>query len=75
MQVRELGFSICVFAFNEERVISQTLIECAQALEQINIPSEIIMVDDCSSDLTYENAKKTLSSVKIKNKIIIHKKK
>lgn len=74
MQVRELGFSICVFAFNEERVISQTLIECAQALEQINIPSEIIMVDDCSSDLTYENAKKTLSSVKIKNKIIIHKK-
>jgi glycosyltransferase involved in cell wall biosynthesis len=73
MQVKELGFSICVFAYNEESVINQTLIECAKALEQINIPSEIIMVDDCSTDCTNENAKDALSSIAIKNKIITHK--
>lgn len=73
MQVREFGFSICVFAYNEERVIKQTLIECATALESINIPSEIIMVDDCSTDRTNEIAKETLNSISIKNRIITHK--
>jgi glycosyltransferase involved in cell wall biosynthesis len=72
MQSREFGFSICVFAYNEESVIKQTLIECARALESINIPSEIIMVDDCSTDRTNEKAKDALSSIDIKNKIITH---
>ncbi|MBN1423076.1 glycosyltransferase family 2 protein [Candidatus Fermentibacteria bacterium] len=50
------GVSILIPAFNEEDGIGPTIESVQQALTQIDLPSEIIVVDDGSTDHTVECA-------------------
>ena len=53
-------FSIIIPAYNEENAIVNTINRCKQIIENIgNAESEIIVVDDSSSDSTYMIAKET----------------
>ena len=46
------SLSLIIPAFNEERTILSVLSEVRKNLKILNIPTEIIVVDDCSSDNT-----------------------
>lgn len=48
--------TLVVPCFNEEKFIAKTLECIKQAFESLNINYEIIVIDDCSSDLTYQKA-------------------
>lgn len=50
--------SIVIPAYNEEDVIEDTIIRCKKVLNDIfDDEGEVIVVDDCSKDNTYEKAK------------------
>ena len=55
-QEKELiaGITVVIPAFNEQRSIRQTLREVKEALMELDIDSEIIVIDDCSNDNTLE---------------------
>jgi len=48
------GVTICVPAFNEDATIRQVVTEAATTLELISLPGEILVIDDCSTDSTWE---------------------
>lgn len=51
----EEGITLCVPAYNEEATIKQVVIEAATLLGQSSsLPSEILVIDDCSTDRTWE---------------------
>lgn len=50
------GFTVVIPAYNEGDAISETLAELKVALSAIQTPSEILVIDDGSSDATYDNA-------------------
>jgi polyisoprenyl-phosphate glycosyltransferase len=53
-------FSIIIPAYNEEKAIIDTINRCKQVIESIgDNKSEIIVIDDSSSDSTYSLAKET----------------
>jgi glycosyltransferase involved in cell wall biosynthesis len=56
--------SIVIPAYNEEKVIQHTIQECYIVLHQVGDEnSEVIVVDDCSSDRTYEFSKQSAAAV------------
>jgi len=63
-QERQLidGVTVIIPAYNEHKSIRQTIEEVKDALLEIDVDSEIIVIDDCSNDNTSEILKK--SSVK-----------
>jgi glycosyltransferase involved in cell wall biosynthesis len=48
------GLAICIPAFNEENTIRRVVMEANSTLEQIALPSEILVIDDCSTDRTWQ---------------------
>lgn len=48
------GISICVPAYNEEVTIKQIVMDADATLDQIDSPSEILVIDDASKDRTWE---------------------
>jgi len=54
----EISLSLVIPAYNEERRIGETLEEVSKFLDGQDYPSEVIVVDDGSSDATVEIAQK-----------------
>lgn len=50
----EDGLSLCIPAYNEEMTIHQVVIEASKLLERLPFPGEILVIDDCSTDRTWE---------------------
>ena len=50
----QAGLTICIPAYNEESTIRQVVMEADSTLEQISLPSEILVIDDCSTDRTWQ---------------------
>ena len=48
------GLTICIPAYNEESTIRQVVMEADSTLEQITMPSEILVIDDFSTDRTWQ---------------------
>jgi glycosyltransferase involved in cell wall biosynthesis len=48
------GITICIPAYNEEGTIEQVVKDAELALKQITVPREILIIDDCSTDHTWE---------------------
>jgi glycosyltransferase involved in cell wall biosynthesis len=51
-ELREKGLSVIIPAFNEERVIRACISQVRAAIEPLNIPFEILVIDDGSTDQT-----------------------
>ena len=49
-----LAISVVVPAFNESRTIIESMSRCFQTLESLNVPYEVIVVDDGSEDNTVD---------------------
>src|SRR6186713_2108771 len=52
----QIKLTILLPAFNEELAIGRVLAEVVDALAEIELPSEIVVVDDASTDRTVEVA-------------------
>jgi glycosyltransferase involved in cell wall biosynthesis len=48
------GISICIPAYNEEATIEQAVLDAEAALKEAARPGEILVIDDCSKDRTWE---------------------
>jgi glycosyltransferase involved in cell wall biosynthesis len=48
-----IGITICIPAYNEEATIAQVVKDAGSALEQAATPGEILVIDDCSVDSTW----------------------
>lgn len=48
------GITICVPAFNEEATIEQAVLDADLTLKQTSLPGEILVIDDCSTDRTWQ---------------------
>ena len=48
------GISVCIPAFNEESTIEQVVLGAIETLDQIAAQSEVLVIDDCSKDRTWE---------------------
>jgi glycosyltransferase involved in cell wall biosynthesis len=48
------GVTVCIPAYNEEATIKQVVIDAKLALKQAAIPGEILVLDDCSRDHTWQ---------------------
>jgi glycosyltransferase involved in cell wall biosynthesis len=48
------GVTICVPAYNEASTIRQVVMEANATLDQISLPGEILVIDDCSTDDTWQ---------------------
>jgi glycosyltransferase involved in cell wall biosynthesis len=59
--------TIVIPAFNEEKTIGQVLTDTARVMDEINVPYEIIVVDDGSTDQTSLVAS-TYKAITIKNR-------
>ncbi|QCR23491.1 glycosyltransferase family 2 protein [Pontibacter sp. SGAir0037] len=62
------GISVIIPNFNGVHLFEHTLPTIKQALQNINKPSEIIIVDDCSTDGSIEFLRKNYSSIKVISK-------
>ena len=56
LEKEKYELTIVVPCFNEEKFIAQTLKCVKEALDPLQIVYEVIVIDDCSVDRTYENA-------------------
>ena len=48
------GVTVCIPAYNEQSTIEQVVRDAELALEQAAIPGEILVIDDCSKDRTWQ---------------------
>jgi glycosyltransferase involved in cell wall biosynthesis len=48
------GVSMCIPAYNEEATIEETIESAAAALQRSGLAGEILVLDDCSTDRTWE---------------------
>ncbi|WP_282776954.1 glycosyltransferase [Phaeodactylibacter xiamenensis] len=62
--------SFIIITYNQERFIESAILS---AINQTKSPKEIIVVDDCSTDNTYEVASRVISNYKARIKILLHK--
>ncbi|MGH9856237.1 MAG: glycosyltransferase family 2 protein, partial [Acidobacteriota bacterium] len=63
------GITLCIPAFNEEITIEQVIMDADTALRQASLPGEILVIDDCSTDRTWDilcNIQKTLPLLQIR---------
>jgi len=63
------GLTICIPAYNEEATIRQVVTEADATLEQRSMPGEILVIDDCSTDRTWQilsDAQKTLPRLQLR---------
>ncbi len=63
------GLTICIPAYNEESTIRQVVMEADATLEQISTPGEILVIDDCSADHTWQilrDTQKTLPRLQLR---------
>ena len=61
--------TICIPAYNEESTIQQVVRDAEWTLQQIPLPGEILVIDDCSIDRTWEilsNVQKTSPLLQIR---------
>ena len=58
------GITILVFAYNEELLIKKTLNRINRVVQKINIPYEIIVLNDGSTDNTAKVIKKNFAKMK-----------
>lgn len=56
--IREQGISVLIPAFNEEAIIEQTIDEVHEALRSLDVPYEVVVIDDGSKDQTSARAEK-----------------
>lgn len=63
-----LGISVVIPNYNGVHLFEHTLPTVEQALQNIDLPSEIIIVDDCSSDGSVEYLQKHYPSIKVISK-------
>jgi len=61
----KVGVSICIPAFNEEHTVSQAVFDAVDILNKNNIPAEILVIDDCSTDSTWELLTKLKDNIDI----------
>jgi len=61
--VEGMSLSVVIPAYNEENAVRSTVDEVREALEPLNIPYEIIVVDDGSEDKTLEEARASGATV------------
>jgi glycosyltransferase involved in cell wall biosynthesis len=61
------GYSLILPIFNEEKCILNELKRCLNSLEKSNKDFEIIIIDDCSTDNSYEIADNFINESKINN--------
>jgi len=61
--VEGMSLSVVIPAYNEENAVRSTVEEVREALEPLNIPYEIIVVDDGSEDKTLEEARASGATV------------
>src|SRR2546426_11128476 len=50
--IREQGISVILPAYNEERAIASSIDQVQETLESLDVPFEILVVDDGSQDRT-----------------------
>lgn len=50
----ESGVSVCIPAFNEEQSIERVLWDADETIEKSGIPGELLVLDDCSRDRTWD---------------------
>jgi glycosyltransferase involved in cell wall biosynthesis len=62
--------SYCLFTYNQEKYIKDAI---EGALAQTYSPLEIIISDDCSSDLTYEIIQETIKDYNGPHKVIVNR--
>jgi glycosyltransferase involved in cell wall biosynthesis len=48
------GVSICIPAYNEEHTIEEVIKAAVLTLQQTGLPGELLIVDDCSTDRTWQ---------------------
>ena len=63
------GIAICIPAYNEEATIALVISEADEALKQSSLPGEILVIDDCSTDRTWDilcGMQKTLTVLQIR---------
>ena len=63
------GITLCIPAFNEETTIEQVILDADTALKQTSLTGEILVIDDCSTDRTWDilcNVQKTLPVLQIR---------
>lgn len=58
MDVNRIIYSVIIPAYNEEKAIPQTLMALKKAMESIDLPGEVIVTDNNSTDKTLEVAEK-----------------
>ena len=57
------GISICIPAYNEEKTIEQAVYDAVKVLNKIGLPGEILVLDDGSTDKTWEILQKLKKDV------------
>jgi glycosyltransferase involved in cell wall biosynthesis len=64
------GVSICIPAYNEEHTIEEVIKTAAATLQQTELPGEILVLDDCSTDRTWQvlrGLKETVPTLQIRH--------
>lgn len=59
-QNESIEFSCFISSYNESEFIEKTLSEIIQAFKELRVNYEILIIDDCSSDNSYEVIKKLI---------------
>ena len=57
------GISICIPAYNEEATIEEAIREAETVLKQTSLPGEILVIDDCSTDRTWDIISKVKETI------------
>jgi glycosyltransferase involved in cell wall biosynthesis len=57
------GVSICIPAYNEQETIENSIVTASETLRGSGLPGEILVIDDCSTDKTWEILERLKTSV------------
>ncbi len=68
----DIGLSVVIPAYNEEERLGPTLVRIVEYLAEQDYPSEIIVVDDGSSDGTADLARGMLAEMPIAHRVLVN---